>query len=875
MKNAAKKKSNKTRSVKTASRTITSARKSPLTQKAGLRLEHGLQAIGLIRPALVALMVALAWLGQQQWWDRHLSAGLWLWGAAAVMGLLAFYRNPVLSPAAARPQGKQRLVEAGLLALAVTAGFMVRIYDVTVIPHGYFFDEATNALIGLKMLVDHSYLPLFGPPDAPAPTLYHYLNALMQALGGANIAATKMVPVLLGTLTIPMAYFLMRRLVAWPVALASVFLLAFMRWHINFSRINFIGIATPLFAAAAGYFLLRGLETKNRWAMGLSGLAVAMGLYTYYASNLIPFVLGPYMALHLLWEKDFLKTQGRNLLVFLGVSLLVFAPLGIFALDHVHAFTARNGQVFIFNHLNGQPALKVLWTNIKTTLLMFTYFGDTNGRHNIPEVPMLDMVSGLLFGLGLIWALTHLRRKHAFLAVFWWLVALVPGFLTIEAPQGYRCIGAIIPVLMLMGLGLNFLWSTLQDLSRGTKVQAFSGWGLVLLVGWVGLANGHAYFARQAAQRACWSEFSAREYGMGQMIKALGNNYHTYISAGSYNYPTIRYLGYPDMEAEPFMMTRAIPSSYEGPKNLAYMLLPIHDGALPLLRYYYPGGKEEVHHSPYDFVLFTSYLVSHEEVQKNRGLKARYEDSTGRVKEQVAGSRHLSFDLKDQGLRLPVKAHWQGSVIAPQWGTYGWQIIGLDQAVLKIDHQPVGKAGVTLAQGQHQLDLEGRITQTKAPVQVFWTKVNATAATIVPGRACLPQTEVHGLKGAYWSKPEPRGKPDYERMDPLMSFLGADFPMAAPFCATWTGSIMIPETGKYTFGLLQNQQAWLTIDQEVVVANTRADSLQQDEIFLRKGEHHIRIDFKKLEGAYPRLILYWTPPGKQQSKVPFTALTPQ
>ncbi len=846
------------------------ARPAPFFGKWG----QWLQNLVLIRPALVALMVALAWLGQEQLWGRHLGAGLWLWVAAAVVGLLTFYRNPMLAPSP-RPEGNQRLLEAGALSLAIILGFVVRVYNVTVLPHGYFFDEATNALIGLQMLVNHSYLPIFGPPDAPAPTLYHYLNALMQYFGGAHISATKMVPVLLGTLTIPMVYFLMRRIVAWPVALASTFLLVFMRWHINFSRINFIGIATPLFAAAAAYFLLRGLETKNRWAMALSGLAVAMGLYTYYASNLVPLVLGPYMALQLFWEKDFLKTHWRNLLVFLGVSLLVFAPLGYYALTHLHEFTARNGQVLLFNHLGGQPALNVLWTNVKSTLLMFNYFGDTNGRHNIPEMPMLDMVSGVLLGLGVIWALAHLRRKHAFLALFWWLVALVPGFITIEAPQGYRCIGAIIPVVMLMGLGLNFLWSALQDLSRGTKVQAWTSWGLILLLGWVGVANTQAYFTQQATQRACWSEFSAREYGMGQLIKTLGSDYHTYISAASFNYPTIRYLGYPDMEAEPFMMTRAIPSNYAGDKNLAYLLLPIHDGALPLLRYYYPGGKEEVHHSPYDFDLFTSYLVSHEEVQKTRGLLARYQDRTGKVIHQQAGREWLNFDIKELGLQLPVTAQWQGSIIIPHWGSYSWQIMGLDQAMLRIDHQPVGQGGVILAQGQHLLEIKGQITQTQAPVQIRWMPADATTSVVVPGRACLPQTEVHGLKGTYWNKTEPQGKPDYERIDPLMSMLGADFPMAAPFCATWTGKIMIPETGKYAFGLLQNQEAWLSIDREVVVANTKADTMQQDEVFLRKGEHSIRIEFKKRIGAYPRLVFYWTRPGQVQSKVPFTALTPE
>jgi len=420
------------------------------------------------KPAMLAGVLVFAWLGQDQLFARQLIFGLGLWLVAAVLLVILVWKP---APAAEPAEKISKPLEAGLLFGVLLVAAAVRFWNLANQPNGFSFDEAANALIGLQIILDPNYVPIFGPPDAPLPTLFHYLNSLALRLGGVNVTAARMVPAFLGLFTVGAFYFLARRIFSRPVALVAVFFLAVMRWHINFSRIDFVGAATPFFGAAAAYFLLRGVETKNRWHMALSGLAVALGLYTYYASNLVPLVLGPYLVLQLAWDKKFLREQGTNVLLFLAVAFLVFSPLGYFALTQKDRFFARNGQVLIFNHVPPSEAFHAFWANVKTTLLMFNYFGDCNGRHNIPEVPMLDFTTGLLFGLGLVWSLKNFRQRHAFLAVFWFLVALVPGFLTIEAPQGYRCIGAIVPVALLVGFGLEFLWQGAQDLARNSSLR--------------------------------------------------------------------------------------------------------------------------------------------------------------------------------------------------------------------------------------------------------------------------------------------------------------------------------------------------------------------------------------------------------------------
>lgn len=851
-------------------------------------------------PALVIMALVLAWFGQEQFLARQLQSGLWLWALAALLAGVAFWRQPDRAPSAFELKPKWEALALGLIVLLALS---VRWWRVDVHPNGYFFDEAVNALIGLQILEDPKYLPMFGPYEAPMPMLYQYLNALAIQLGGVSAYATKFVPMLLGTVTVAMFYFLARRIFSVPLALAATVLLALLRWHINFSRVNFVGIATPLFATAAVYFLLRGLETKNRWHMAFSGMAVSLGLYTYYASNLVPFILGPYLVMQLAWDRKFFKEQWAGLLVFLAASLAVFAPLGYFALTHPDRFFMRNNQVLIFNHAPPDQALAALWTNVKTTLLMFNYFGDTNGRHNIPEVPMLTPLAGIFFGLGLVYAITHLRRRHVFLTLLWFVVALVPGFLTIEAPQGYRCIGAIIPVTLLTVFGLERLWHLTRELARPVGWQRWLPMGMLgVLVLLIGARNLTDYFGRQAKNMICWSEFSSGEAAMGTWLHDLGPTYHAYISARSFNYPTIRFLGKPHLDYEPLNLASAMPSNYPGNKNISFILRPIHDGALSVLKYYYPNGRAQLHYSPYEYVLFGSFEAEREALLAGRGLRGEYCDAVGRKVSAPMGSQGFSFDPGQHGLQAPVDATWTGSLRVQKWGYYQFRLEGAEWFRIAINGLRVRPKGVELAQGNHALRIQARIPAGRGPAGLYWKLASPgsqkrevgwcwskdgfklgnvgnraekwNAWKPVPGHALSPRDRVYGLYGTYYRSLEWEGEPIFRRVDPLISLIGHDFVTASPFSIRWQGTLEVPRDGHYTFGTLSNEQSWVWINGRQVVANEKPDQYASGRIQLTAGRHPIRIDYRSQTSEYPRIVLYWTPPGRAKEKVPFQALIP-
>jgi hypothetical protein len=829
--------------------------------------------------ALWGMALAIGWNSQTALASRELGWGLIGWGMAllALVGFFWLRRRAPESPSSVLPWRW----EAAAVGVAFLGALLVRCIDLGRLPNGFFFDEAMNGLIGLNILTQKGYLPLFGPPDAPIPTLFHYWNALAIWLGGVTVEAARAVPAVLGSLTVVAFYFLARRTHRLEIALAGLVILASMRWHMNFSRINFVGIATPLFGAIAFYFLIRGLETAKAWFWGLSAAAVAGGLYTYYASNLVPMVIAPFWLLYLIWEPQMLQRQWRNVLLFLGVSLFIFSPLAHLALTAPGQFFSRNGQVLIFNHVPPDQALAAFWSNVQKTLLMFNYFGDTNGRHNLPEAPMLDIISGWCLGLGLIWSLTHLHRRWNVLFLLWWLAALVPGFITIEAPQGYRCIGVIVPTAWFVLRGLEVVARGLRLLLETLGLNPWGAWlGLALLVVPLAWKNVQTYFGPQAENAACWSEFSAAEAAMGRMVREAGPRTHTYVSAGSYNYPTLRYLGYPYLDSEPFSPQGSIPSTYAGDKDLLYLLLPVHSAALPVLRFYYPEGKEQIVDTPFDFKLFTRYTVSAQERRLRQGLQAEYRDAQGARLRLAQAEALQSCALADAGLAAPVAAQWGGGMYWPGGGME-LRLAGATDARIEFDGKALSTA--EQAQGLHRIKIFAQISDLAEPLQLQSRRPNGIWQAVSP-TWLNPMPASHGLLGSYFqpipAQSENSGpalpknlRPVLRRIDPTLSLLGADFGFSAPFGVRWEGWINIPENGYWIFSLLANQYAALFIDSKTVLTCAKPDQQATGGMYLEAGSHPIRIEYEKREGAYPRLLLTWTPPGAASEPIPFTALS--
>jgi len=243
----------------------------------------------------------------------------------------------------------------------------------------------------------------------------------------------------------------------------------------------------------------------------LAGAAWAGGWYTYIAYRvMVGVVIGIFgllllAALHpkIGWPHG--KRYRAQLIVGVVAVVLVLVPLGWFFVEQPEAFVGRAGQVSVFNpDLQKEYGGGTLWGTIlySTRETVFAFFGgsgDLNWRHNVAGFPLLNPLVGVLFLLGLAWAIwgfvvvatklvrgieVHLGMIYAYVLLV--LVGmLVPVITTAEGmPHGLRSIGLVVPIFMLAGTAGAVV------MHWGMKKFGRSGEGGVRAGAWYGVVAG-------------------------------------------------------------------------------------------------------------------------------------------------------------------------------------------------------------------------------------------------------------------------------------------------------------------------------------------------------------------------------------------------
>jgi len=168
-----------------------------------------------------------------------------------------------------------------LLGILLLALFM-RLFQFFSLPFGTWYDEATAGLEARRILQESTFRPVFSV--AMNQVAHHlYLLALSMRLLGDNIIALRSVSVLFGLGAVVAAYLFGREYGGRRWGLLLAFLVAGMRWHVNFSRIAMNGVDATFFEFLTLYFALRAVRARPGplRAMTWLGLSVGLGLCFY------------------------------------------------------------------------------------------------------------------------------------------------------------------------------------------------------------------------------------------------------------------------------------------------------------------------------------------------------------------------------------------------------------------------------------------------------------------------------------------------------------------------------------------------------------------------------------------------------------------
>jgi hypothetical protein len=776
----------------------------------------------------------------------------------------------------------------GVLAIAAVP----RLWELARFPFGEWYDEAVNGLIARQLLADTAFRPVY--LDATQMTAhFNYLIALSFRFFGVTPWALRLVPAAFGIAGVLFAFLLFRRWFGPGIGALAAVVLAVMRYDLTFSRFGTNGICTPAFELAALYFLDRAAARKKSSDFAWLGVTIGLGLGFYIAFRLFLIVLALFavglviaaIARHG-WRAT-LKRYGKALstqwiVAALGLAVAV-APVAQLAFRRPDQFLARSNTVSIFEKRDQPDLAKALWSNTLKHLEMFNLHGDSNGRHNLPGIPMLDPIMGALFVLGLAYVVWNWRHPPNALMLLVFIIMLLAGILSLdfEAPQSYRAIGVIPALVYFISVPVAGASRLVTSLLEARKPPA--GWGisqgiwnvrygigassLVALMGIIAAINLYTFFVSQQNDPSAWASYSTPETIVANEINQNASTDDFVLSTLYYDPPSVRFLVSKPFAAQEWTATDRLPLVRD--KTDRGVIMMFDETLLSAYRdaqRYYPNAQFIEHHAPAGGgTVMYEVVLSPRVLQSVQGADVRYfvgDTVAGQpVKQEVV--KQLAVDWsQSQPLATSYVAEVRSTLLVPAYGDYRFFVHGDPAGRLWIDGFPTTESPVTLARGNHAvlLVVPGGASKT----EVWWQPPQAPEPQAVPSANLFrPPVTNNGLLGAYYRSPDLMGTPAFTQIDPEIAFYFHIIPLPRPYSVQWTGKLLAPTSGSYDFELYSVDGSQLTLDNNVVVDNPIGRTTVKNSVELTPGWHDIMIHFSDQTSA-TQIYFYWTPPGATQ-----------
>ncbi len=588
--------------------------------------------------------------------NQHLftSTNLTLWlGSIALFAYGLWLGDPNKPPLWRRALGflkrdrwQVTLTRSGLLLLgAIALVLFFRLYNLNGVIAEPFSDQAEK-LQDVYDVMQGQYRVFF-ERNTGREFIQFYWTAFLAWLFNTGISffTLKLGTALIGLFALPYIYLLGKEVGGTRVALFALLLAGTAYWLNTTSRIGLRYPLYPAFAAPVLYHLVRGLRHQSRNDFILAGLFLGLGLHGYSPFRFVPFavVLGVGLYLTHAASKGFRKQTLTMFVMLVLASVIVFLPLGRYAIDRPDMFAYRALTRIAGDNLpqaetpverfwksltspaspdSSKPLYQVFFDNTSKALIMFQYDNGGIWVHSIPGRPALDFVSAALYTLGCAFLLARYIVRRNWLDLFLLLsipLLMMPSILSLafpgENPSLNRSGAAGVMVFVIAAQMLDGLYTGLRGV-RSAQGKAGAGnpvFALVIVLALLAVSifqNYYLVFDRFAEQfrAAAWNTSD-----MGRVIRAFvaaGNDVDNAWVVPFPHWVDTRLVGiqtgYPTRDAA--LWPEEFERSLDMPGNKLFIVKDEDLDSLGLLRGLYPSGALGKFDSPLegkDFWIFS------------------------------------------------------------------------------------------------------------------------------------------------------------------------------------------------------------------------------------------------------------------------------
>lgn len=510
-----------------------------------------------------------------------------------------------------------QILTLGVFGLAA----FFRFYRLGDVPPEMFSDHAEK-LIDVSNVLRGQYAVFF-IRNTGREAFQMYLTAAVARLFGTGISflSLKIGTSLAGLLTLPYIYSLGKELANRRVGLIAMFTAGVAYWPNVTARVALRFALYPLFTAPALFYLIRGLRERRRNDFIYAGLALGLGLHGYSPFRVVPVLVVIIVLLFFLHQRNQkgIQTAVQGLLIAGLISTLVFLPLIRFALSNPEIFTFRmNTRMTSMETEFPGPPLAIFLKNLAKSAVMFQWDNGNIWVHSIPGRPALGVISAGLFSLGVLILLARYWKNRHWLDISLLTsipVLMLPSVLSLafpaENPSLNRSGGAIIPVFILVGLGLDSIWLTLKKNYPGRMGKWLAGLVVVSVLGLSAVTNGRLVF-RDYYQQFKQNAWNTSE--LGGVIRQFADTIGSYDQAWVVPYPhwvDTRLVGiHAEQEVVDYALgPEEIPLTQQISSPKMFLVKPEDEETLRILQEVYPEGLERIYISEIPSRNFLIYYV--------------------------------------------------------------------------------------------------------------------------------------------------------------------------------------------------------------------------------------------------------------------------
>ncbi len=371
-----------------------------------------------------------------------------------------------------------------LIIPIIILSFILRVFNLTQVPPGFWFDEASFSYSAYSILETGrdefgQFLPLafksFGQYNAPL--IFYWLVPFIK-LFGLSVLTVRFSMVVLGVVTTLGVFLLGKELSKkTEVGLISAFFFAVSPFSLQFNRMVHENNLLVCLLVFGSFFLLLGLR-KGKYFF-LSALFFALTFYTYLAARIFtPLFI---ILFFILYKNEILLIKKKFLMAALVFFALILPFLWFLTTPVAWPRTRETslfsdpGIILRINKARGKYGNSILGRIIHNKITGFSqaflgnylshfnpqyllFEGDPVKIYKTPGVGIMHFWELALFLLGVYSLFKKEYRKVGALLLGWFFLAFLPASLTRFTPSSSRSFQASPAIALIAGFGFWFLW---------------------------------------------------------------------------------------------------------------------------------------------------------------------------------------------------------------------------------------------------------------------------------------------------------------------------------------------------------------------------------------------------------------------------------